>query len=306
MSSRPLSGLEQALLERLARDRGRPVSRRSLLVDVWGYAPDSRSRAVATTVARLRKHLEADPSTAETLLTVHGEGYMLAPHPTPSTPCLGRDAELRAILTWLDQPGGGWLHLIGGGGVGKTALLDHAVAHIRSERGHTLPGGIRDLRGVPPAELLDRLQAAPSSGGLTILDLQDHVPDRPDGWVEHLTTSPGRALLASRRAFDARGEAVLPIGLVARGPELHLPLALRLRLADPEAPDLEAARDPSAPPRHQSLAANRASTLASLPGGLPSGPPAPSTLREWSRAGLVTWSADGSPTLPAWLFGPSP
>ena len=55
------------------------LSRERLLSGAWGYAPSVRSRAVDTTVARLRVLLEADPKQPRHLLTVFGTGYRYVP-----------------------------------------------------------------------------------------------------------------------------------------------------------------------------------------------------------------------------------
>ncbi len=72
-----LSAREVALLALLARERGRIVSRRRLLTEVWGlrHADGIETRTVDVHVAKLRKKLGAGER--EPIETVRGEGYRL-------------------------------------------------------------------------------------------------------------------------------------------------------------------------------------------------------------------------------------
>jgi DNA-binding response OmpR family regulator len=70
-----LTSREIALLALFARERGRIVSRRQLLVDVWGLQNVERihTRTVDMHMVKLRRKLEAhDPGAIE---TIRGEGY---------------------------------------------------------------------------------------------------------------------------------------------------------------------------------------------------------------------------------------
>ncbi|MGA0849398.1 MAG: response regulator transcription factor [Chthoniobacterales bacterium] len=69
-----LTGLEFKLLATLMENRGKALSRETLLRDVWGYRNLSNSRTVDTHVRRLRAKLKPHE---ERLRTIHGEGYML-------------------------------------------------------------------------------------------------------------------------------------------------------------------------------------------------------------------------------------
>src|SRR5262249_26445268 len=73
-----LSGREVALLALLARERGRIVSRRRLLVEVWGLRHVERihTRTVDMHIAKLRKKI--DPHAPGAIQTVRGEGYRFA------------------------------------------------------------------------------------------------------------------------------------------------------------------------------------------------------------------------------------
>lgn len=74
-----LRPLEFRLLERFAREPGRPLSRRQLLLDVWGTDGLEASRTVDVHVRWLRLKVESDPERPERLLTVRGVGYQLEP-----------------------------------------------------------------------------------------------------------------------------------------------------------------------------------------------------------------------------------
>jgi DNA-binding response OmpR family regulator len=66
---------EFAILRYLAGRAGEVVTRDELLNEVWGFEAYPVSRTVDNHVAGLRAKLEADPSTPEHILTVHGVGY---------------------------------------------------------------------------------------------------------------------------------------------------------------------------------------------------------------------------------------
>lgn len=73
-----LSRLEVGVLALLARERGRIVSRRSLLREVWGmqHVEAIHTRTVDVHVAKLRRKLGLEERGA--IETVRGEGYRLA------------------------------------------------------------------------------------------------------------------------------------------------------------------------------------------------------------------------------------
>jgi DNA-binding response OmpR family regulator len=70
---------EAELLAFLLRHRGRTVSRKDLLREVWGFDRATSTRTVDTHVFTLRKKLEEDPSRPHHLVTIHGKGYRLVP-----------------------------------------------------------------------------------------------------------------------------------------------------------------------------------------------------------------------------------
>jgi two-component system response regulator RegX3 len=72
-----LTRYENDLLQYLALNRGRTVTRERILQDVWGREPGSGDRTVDNYIARLRTKIEAEPNRPEHILTVHGSGYKL-------------------------------------------------------------------------------------------------------------------------------------------------------------------------------------------------------------------------------------
>jgi DNA-binding response OmpR family regulator len=72
----PIRPKEFDLLAALIRQRGRVVSRATLLREVWGYATGTESRTVETHLAALRQHLGEDAARPY-VMTVRGAGYRL-------------------------------------------------------------------------------------------------------------------------------------------------------------------------------------------------------------------------------------
>jgi DNA-binding response OmpR family regulator len=70
-----LTLMEAKLLRHLTRSKGRTVSRKSILEDVWGLHEDTDTRAIDNFIVRLRRYIEKDPSKPQHLLTVRGVGY---------------------------------------------------------------------------------------------------------------------------------------------------------------------------------------------------------------------------------------
>lgn len=70
-----LTVMEAELLRHLVRNRGRVVSRKSILEEVWGLHEDTDTRAIDNFIVRLRRYLEDDPARPTHLLTVRGVGY---------------------------------------------------------------------------------------------------------------------------------------------------------------------------------------------------------------------------------------
>ncbi|HEX3824925.1 MAG TPA: response regulator [Mycobacteriales bacterium] len=70
-----LTPTQWQLLEVLVRNRGKLVTQRQLLHDVWGPAYSTEANYLRVYVAQLRRKLEPDPSRPRYLLTETGMGY---------------------------------------------------------------------------------------------------------------------------------------------------------------------------------------------------------------------------------------
>jgi DNA-binding response OmpR family regulator len=70
-----LTLMEMALLRYLVVHKGKVVSRKSILEDVWGLNEETDTRAIDNFIVRLRKYIEDDPGKPTRLLTVRGVGY---------------------------------------------------------------------------------------------------------------------------------------------------------------------------------------------------------------------------------------
>lgn len=70
-----LTPTEWHLLEVLIRNKGRLVSQRSLLQEVWGSSYGTQTTYLRVYMAHLRRKLEADPSRPRHLITAPGMGY---------------------------------------------------------------------------------------------------------------------------------------------------------------------------------------------------------------------------------------
>jgi two-component system, OmpR family, KDP operon response regulator KdpE len=70
-----LTPTEWQLLEVLVRNRGRLVTQRQLLQEVWGPAYETESNYLRVYMAQLRRKLEPEPSRPRYLLTEPGMGY---------------------------------------------------------------------------------------------------------------------------------------------------------------------------------------------------------------------------------------
>jgi DNA-binding response OmpR family regulator len=74
-----LSAKEFALLDALARDPRRVLTKQELLRDVWGYIATGRTRTVDSHASRLRRKLETCGAGQRFVANVWGIGYRLLP-----------------------------------------------------------------------------------------------------------------------------------------------------------------------------------------------------------------------------------
>ncbi len=74
-----LTTTELRLITELAAQVGQPVSRETLLEQVWGYDYFGDARLVDVHISRLRHKVEEDPGHPSRVVTVRGLGYKLVP-----------------------------------------------------------------------------------------------------------------------------------------------------------------------------------------------------------------------------------
>jgi DNA-binding response OmpR family regulator len=70
-----LTTREMGLLRALMEREGEVVTRETLLEEVWGLKPDTRTRVIDSFIVRLRRYVEDDPSTPRHIVSVRGRGY---------------------------------------------------------------------------------------------------------------------------------------------------------------------------------------------------------------------------------------
>lgn len=79
-----LTNREYELLEYLARNSGRVLSRDTLFEKVWGYEIDFNSNSLDVYIYRIRKKIEPDPDNPRYLHTLRGYGYKFQNVPASS------------------------------------------------------------------------------------------------------------------------------------------------------------------------------------------------------------------------------
>ncbi|MGI9073956.1 MAG: response regulator transcription factor [Bryobacteraceae bacterium] len=70
-----LTLMEANVLRYLIKHEGEPVSRKTMLDQVWGLRDDTDTRPIDNFIVRLRRYIEDDPTRPRHLLTVRGVGY---------------------------------------------------------------------------------------------------------------------------------------------------------------------------------------------------------------------------------------
>ena len=70
-----LTPTEYELLRVLARNRGRLLTHRALLTEVWGHAYQDDTQTLRVHIANLRRKIEPDPATPRFIRTDSGVGY---------------------------------------------------------------------------------------------------------------------------------------------------------------------------------------------------------------------------------------
>jgi two-component system KDP operon response regulator KdpE len=79
-----LTPIEFKLLVELARQPGRVLTHRHLLIAVWGPSAIEQTHYLRVHMAALRRKVESDPARPQWLLTEAGVGYRLRESTTPS------------------------------------------------------------------------------------------------------------------------------------------------------------------------------------------------------------------------------
>jgi DNA-binding response OmpR family regulator len=77
--SHPLTLMECELLRYFVKNAGQPMSRASILEDVWDLHEGTDTRAIDNFIVRLRRYIEDRPTAPRFLLTVRGVGYKFDP-----------------------------------------------------------------------------------------------------------------------------------------------------------------------------------------------------------------------------------
>ncbi|HYO81147.1 MAG TPA: response regulator transcription factor [Bryobacteraceae bacterium] len=77
-----LTLMEANLLRYLVQHEGQPVSRASMLEQVWGLREDTDTRAIDNFIVRLRRYIEDEPARPRHLQTVRGLGYRFVAQPS--------------------------------------------------------------------------------------------------------------------------------------------------------------------------------------------------------------------------------
>jgi DNA-binding response OmpR family regulator len=77
----PLTLMEASLLRYLVQHEGKPVSRKTILENVWNLHEDTDTRAIDNFIVRLRRYIEDEPAQPKHLLTVRGVGYRFVAQP---------------------------------------------------------------------------------------------------------------------------------------------------------------------------------------------------------------------------------
>jgi DNA-binding response OmpR family regulator len=77
----PLTVMEANLLRHLVQHEGKPVSRKTMLEEVWGLHEDTDTRAIDNFIVRLRRYIEDDATRPRHLLTVRSVGYRFVAAP---------------------------------------------------------------------------------------------------------------------------------------------------------------------------------------------------------------------------------
>jgi predicted ATPase len=271
-----LRDMERRLLQRLASRPGAVVTRAELLTEVWGYSERATTRTLDSTVRRLRKRIEPDPSDPRHILTVRGVGYRFSPaspkRPQSTRSFVGREDDLARLNE--RHTSHKLVTVVGLGGMGKTSLVFRYLESVADNivfvvlHGCSTSTGLcqrlADALEMPRSVDLHRTShALLAQAPLTlVLDGCEGVGPALGSWLgTFLPTAEGiRAIATSRKRLDTPSEVVLRLaplpeqdavrllqqraeacGATQLDPKLLAPLARRLD-GIPLAIELAAAR----------------------------------------------------------------
>ncbi|APR87429.1 Adenylate cyclase [Minicystis rosea] len=230
-----LTSKERDLLAYLAQNPGRTITRRELLVNVWGSPAHASDEPVYSVVKRLRAKI--DRGAHRHIQGVHGDGYRWAPAPEAAPPpapassgaretrFFGREMEVRA-LAGAFAAGARLVTFVGPAGVGKTRCAREAAAGV--------PHVFCDLASATSEERVVAAVAAalciPLDGAdvsawalgvgralgaipdhLVVLDNAEQAIDAVAAVALRWSTAGPRLLVTSREPLRIAAEQVIPI-----------------------------------------------------------------------------------------------
>lgn len=189
----------------------------------------------AITISLIAEALQLDTASRETLrLASSRRGLASSTELPEAVPLVGREAEMAAVLALLRNDEVRLVTVIGGPGVGKTALATAAAGELAGEfRGRTrfidfaalldpvlvptkisLAVGVRDVRGNPlTASVAAAIGGAPM---LILMDNFERVAAAAPFVAELLAAAPQlKVLVASRARLRLRAERTLTVGPLA-------------------------------------------------------------------------------------------
>jgi predicted ATPase/DNA-binding XRE family transcriptional regulator len=216
-----------------------------------------RKRPQAETIRSLAVALDLDPNERDHLARLArgagdddghgGEGLVV---PLPPTPLVGRDADVRAVRSWLAETTGRLVTVTGPGGAGKTRVALQVASDIeRAGESRVCVAFLADLRspGFVPSAIAEALGIADvgcadlprcartalgDTPTLILVDNLEHLLDATPLLTDLLTAVRTLRVLATSRApLRLRGEreyVLGPLAMVGKTPDRALAPALEL------------------------------------------------------------------------------
>ena len=193
--TRSLTTKESELLGYLASRSGEAIPRDTLHQEVWGYSATVVSRAVDTTVRRLRMKVEGDPSRPRHLITVHGVGYQWVKAHSQDAPrersasahtleiepdgFFGREGALQSVGDCLAD-GARLVSVVGPPGTGKTRLVRrYGATQLSRLKGRVWCCDLAEVDSVEGvASSVARALGTPLSGGNGVERVSEVLAER--------------------------------------------------------------------------------------------------------------------------------